>query len=291
MALRNSKALFSATIESDSLSNGPAGKLVAWLESYINIVFPDNAIDYWSNNQYGYASSLKITDPLPKNDDFFGVDRNKCIDHVVSYVRRGNNEGTGIEVGFRLRDQSYVSLTWIKSFGSNDDCWKIAQAISHVLESIVMDNRIPELVVMMGKIPKKNSFSTEPNISGEVTIASTTNSLTVTTQEGKVLEHRVSENAVPLNNYFISCCVNDWTLLFTNFKVPFKVERNHRLLIDDLPGYVFTTRGDTQICGLYVLPPGGDAANDQHYIGYFPLESEAIAAAREHQKAMEVALA
>lgn len=271
---------FNATLPTSDLSIGTAGKLVAWLESYINVVFPNHSVDYWSAYDYGDNPKLLGPDALPISGS-----KERDIHHVVSYVRPGRNEGKIIEVGFYLRDNTLLSLSWLKAFGTSEECWNIARAISEVLDLIVFEQSIPEIADMAQKICTKNSKCREKAIRGDVTICATLNTLTVTTGQGNVLDNRRWDNEGSSSGYSVGLRVKDWEQVLTNLKVAYKVERHNQMMVDDLPDYIFSTRGLTNSKGLYVLLPGGDPLDDADYLGYFESADLAKAAARAHRDA------
>ena len=56
---------FNAVKNGSTIGKGTVGELVRWIEAYVNVLFPDNGIDYWSDHKFGGGSSLKHEDPVP----------------------------------------------------------------------------------------------------------------------------------------------------------------------------------------------------------------------------------
>lgn len=274
------RKFFQASKPSVSLHAGTAGPLVTWLETYINILFPDHSIDRWSSNDYGDNPRLIPTDLLPKT----GINATD-IHHIVCYVRPGRSEGKIIEVGFYLRNSTLLSLTWLKAFGSLEECWNIASAISEALELIMLDQCMPELVDMAKQVTTKYSKCRESAITCGVTISTSINAITVTTGSGMVLDQRQWDGEVSAVKYSVGLRVKDWQVVLTNLKLQFAVVSNDQMMVDDLPGYVLSGRGRKESNGLYVLPPGGDPLNDRDYLGYFQSAEQAKVAARAHRDA------
>ena len=159
-------SMFNATCKANVVGDGTVGATIAWLEKFINVLFPDNGIEYWSDNQYGTGSRyLKRGDLVPGAGCTDG-----CVHHVACYVRPGNCEGRIIEVALSLRDGQFKSLTWMKTFGKEDECWQIARAIDEALNSIIFWEEVPELVSMSEKVPRQQNWHRQTSLAEEVTI-------------------------------------------------------------------------------------------------------------------------
>ena len=273
------KSFFNATCKANVVGDGTVGATIAWLEKFINLLFPDNGIEYWSDNQYGKGPRyLKRDDRLPgagSADD--------CVHHVACYVRPGNCEGRIIEVALSLRGGEFKSLTWMKTFGKVDECWLIARAIDEALNSIIYWNEVPELVAMSEKMPRQQSWHRQTSLTEEVTILSGTDKVLVKTASGLVLDDRCwGGQAYAGSN--ATAVTQDWVTVLTNTNAKFKLVKDttDRLTVPDLPGYVISKRG-IEVDGFYVLPPGGNENDDRTYLGYFPDAAAAIQASRDHQ--------
>ena len=245
------------TSNTKMVGDGTAGDLVDWLERYINVLFPDNGIEYWADNRFGGPTRLKRQDKVPTDGRGVADDE---VHHVACYVREGANEGRIIEVLLYLRGDIYKGLCWIKSFGNADECWMIARAIDGALDSIIFWHELPEIVAMADKMPRQQRWSRETLLKEEVTILTTTDRLLVSTPSGLVLDDLSWADQPNLAKFAIEARVKDWSTVLTNMKATFKC-----------------------VDGFYVLPPGGNEHDDRTYLGYFPDADKAIAAAREHQ--------
>jgi len=178
------------------------------------------------------------------------------------------------------------SLTSIKMFGSEGDAWLIARSISTVLDSISFYHELPEIVEMADKIPRRHSWHRETSLTEAVLIAATSNSLSVVTSCGLVLDHRDWADMGDNAKYYVASRVADWKIALTNMKVGYTESPERRVFIDDLQGYTLSNRGVEGIEGLYVLPPCGNPLDDRDYLGYFKTDAEATSAARAHHASL-----
>ncbi|TXT24380.1 MAG: hypothetical protein FD131_4977 [Rhodocyclaceae bacterium] len=270
---------FNAVCKANAVGDGTVGELVSWLEKFVSILFPDNSIEYWADNQYTGKSGLKRTDSVPAA----GL-TDACVHHVACYVREGSNEGRIIEILFYLRSGDYVSLTWAKTFGSADESWSIARAVDEALTSLIFFGDLPELVTMANKLPRAYRSARETTLKAEITVLSSPDSILVSSASGLVLDARSWAEQGSFAGDNATAVAMDWVTVLTNMKANFRlVKDQHRLIVADLPGYVISNRGVEGCTGFYVLPPGGKAHDDRDYLGYFPSGEDAIAAARDHQ--------
>lgn len=273
---------FNAVKNGSTIGKGTVGELVRWIEAYVNVLFPDNGIDYWSDHKFGGGSSLKHEDPVP------AVGGDDGVHHVACYVRGGHCEGQIIEVGLFLRNGQFKYLTWAKTFGKDDECWMIARAISAALDSLLLWNEIPEVVEMSDKVPRQYRWYRESNLHEEVTIAASYSGLVVSTPSGLILDNRDwSEHGVNAK-FYVESRVQDWKTVLTNTKVRFREVAEKRAVFAELPGYLFTNRGVEGVEGVYVLPPGGRLMFDCDWLGYFPNLDSAVKAAEAHQAAQRL---
>lgn len=270
---------FNAVKPCSIVGDGTVGDLVDWLKTYVDVVFPENGIEYFADHAHSGANALKRFQKAP-----VCVLTDEGIHHVACYVREGNCEGMVIEVAFYLRSERYLSLTWIKSFGTIDECWAIARAIGEALTSITTWTECPEIVDMAMKVPKKHRWDRSSSLTEEVIIAQTMDSLTVSTVSGLVLDNRSWKEEGIHAHYSITPYVKDWVTVLTNMNVSFRVVTDARVFVEDLPGYLISNRGVKGCTGFYVLPPGGNPLDDRQYIGYFLKADAAIEAARGHKQ-------
>lgn len=211
---------FHATRRGKKIGDGTAGVLVDWLNKYINILFPENGIEYWSDNRYADNGAIKrfhnlplVTGPAGNDDD--------TIHHIACYVRQGGCEGRIIEVAFVLKDNSLKSLTWAKTFGSEEECWEISRAIYAALDSIFFYEEIPEIVEMADKLPKDYWWKRESSLSEIIHVKSDAKSLSVKTESGLIFaQHDWFEHGVNAK-FYVESYAKDWNTVLTNMNVNF----------------------------------------------------------------------
>lgn len=262
------------------VGDGTVGALVDWVEKYVNVIFPENGIEYWSDQAFGGSNALPRGALLPV--DGAG---DESAHHVACYVRGGTNEGHIINVLLYLRNDTYKSVTWAKTFGSSEECWQICAALTDALEDILFFKEIPEIVDMADKVPRQHRWHRETNLTEEITISSTMSSLKVATCSGLVLDSRSWVNKGENAHFYVESRVKDWQTVLTNTKCHFKMATERRVIVDDLPGYLITDRGVEGNEGMYVLPPDGNELDDRTWLGYYKTPGAAIQAARQHRDA------
>ena len=210
---------FNAVIKGKTVGDGSIGSLVDWLEKYINVLFPENGIEYWSDTDtLGRVSRLKRLRMVPETGN---ADSN--VHHVACYVRQGGSEGRIIEIGLRLRDGSTQSLSWVKSFGKEDECWEIARAVGSALDSILFYEEVPELVDMAAKLPRQTSWSRETTLTAEVVIGKGKDFLCVSIPGGQIPYVRSYQDRGDYAKDYVELVAKDWELVLANMKAPFKV--------------------------------------------------------------------
>lgn len=259
------------------VGRGTVGDLTHWIEDYANIVAPGNGVEYWSDNQYTNHHGLKPGDVLPE----FGRGPDK-IHHAACYVREGHCEGRVIEVGFYRNDSQLLSLTWAKSFGSEEECWLIARAVSVALDSICNRNAVPEIVAMSRLLPRQYPSSRVTNLRGQVRVIASPVSVTVIDPAGEVIESLSYISYPDVATYYAERRLEDWSLVLSSAGAKFEVYREGHFVLPDLPGYLFTDRGVEGCTGIYVLKPEGNPNDDRDYLGFFQDVPKAIAGAQSH---------
>lgn len=211
---------FRAVRKGNVVGDGTAGALIDWLQLYINLLFPDNGIEYWADNERGYGPGLRRFQPVPAPGREDGQ-----FHHVACYVRDGNCEGKIIHVAFILQADRLLELAWIKSFGSEEECSQIAMAIRHALDSILIWEEIPEIVDMAIKVPKKYRWERKAMSDvGKVTITRDQCSIKVQGENGVVYEDRSWEECGQNAIFAVDAMVTDWPVVLKSMGVTFAVE-------------------------------------------------------------------
>lgn len=142
-----------------TLHHSPVGRLVDWLERYVNGLFPDNGIENWyvPKRMPDMGPFLAREDALPDG-----------IHHVVSSVAPGSNEGDYVYVGLNAHDGTTLRLASVKSFGGSDECWAVARLCSEALTAIFGFHEQPVFVDLWLKLPRDQSWHRNTSLIGEV---------------------------------------------------------------------------------------------------------------------------
>lgn len=281
-----SKKHFCSVKPGKQIGDGTVGDLVDWLETYVNLLFPENGIEYFSDNRFGSTNALKRFQPVPAAGT-----KPEDVHHVACYVRPGNCEGRIIEIALQLRDESLKSLTWMKTFGSSEESWAIAQAIDAALNQILFWYETPEIVEMALKLPKAQKWQRETSLAEEVIVSVTNEAIKVATASGTLFDDRSWSKEDRNAKFYVEPRLQDWEKVLTNMKARYRVVKENRLVVPDCPGYVISDRGVEGRNGYYVLPPGGNPNDDRDYVGYFYMEHNAIKAAQLHRDGKTAELA
>lgn len=284
----------------ETIGNNTIADLVAWLETFVNIVFPDNAIYYWNAPEKRHkvpASSYFIcSDSIPKY-----VSTLDGPHHAICYVRDGASEGYMIEVAYMMRDNTFKYVCNAKYLGWESDAWDIARTLSYVLNTSIGTNEWPMIVDMYLRLPRKYNGDRKANLLESVKITSTTHYMKVHTQSGRVFEEVQCHESEDSTVWRIESLKYDWLKVLTSLDV--KVELDTWLVQQDdrlscLVGqYYLTTRAhaltveEGNAIGWYILLPYANPSLDSSYLGKFDDIDTAVAAATAHHDAKTQTLA
>lgn len=200
--------LFHSVFKGNKIGRGTVSETVKWLEKFITVLFPENGIEWWSYNE-GRGTGLK---------GFLSLPTYKEIHHFGCYVRQGNCEGRIIEIIISMRDQQYLHVASIKSFGSEEECQAIASAISGVLESMTFYEEIPQIVSMVELLPRATWWERVTSFAGTVYIESNLMEITVRA-ENEMLYHQNFQLVEPVNRkFYIESVRQDWLTVLKNMK-------------------------------------------------------------------------
>ncbi|MCX7173901.1 MAG: hypothetical protein NT159_08240 [Proteobacteria bacterium] len=258
-------------VQPTCLHLGSAGELLQWLRAYVDTLFPENGIEYWSGNEYAEGPFvIKEAEVLADIG---------AVHHVACYAHCGSSEGYIIELQLQIRVAGMRRLCYAKAFGAYDDCWAIARACSDALESIFHYGEAPMIVEIAALVPRIPNQKAQFALAGPVQIAMQGDSVTV--MDGScVLDSVTFPNDG--GNYQALAYADDWQFVLESRGIPVKRSQVRFLTAPDLAGYVISDRGVEGCTGFYVLPPGGYEKDDRDYLGYFPLARDALSAARSH---------
>ena len=272
------KKFFNAVRPGMHIGDGTTRALVLWIERYINVLFPDNGIEYWAEHRFGEPDAFKFDDPAPT-----AARQGQAAHlHVACYVRHGG-EANIIEVAFFTQPNNMKYLTFAKCFGDDDESWKIAQAVSTALDSIVYCHEIPEIVDMAEKLPRKFSWMRETTLIEEVGIYATPSSLNISAPKFGLIDNKDWATEGANARFSVQAYLQDWKTVLESMGAKFSVQEDRIVHAVDLPGYTISDRAVPDCAGLYVLPPGSNPKDDRHYLGYFKSEETALAVARLHR--------
>lgn len=251
-----------------------AGDLVAALELLTNTLFPENGIEYWSDNRYT-KSGLKASSALPDVQQ---------LSHVAAHVRDGHNEGRVIAVNFYFNDGSTKNLTWAKSFGNAEECWQIAQMLTEVLDSIILYSEVPVIIEMAQKPPRQYAWYRHTSLTEMVNLSVGVNSLQVSVGD-LILDDLTFTELGEYAHFRVDAYLKDWVCVLSKMKAAHQVILPQEVSVADLLDYRFIPVGSSLIEGYRVAAP---AEHDEADLGFFGSLNDAICAARLHQSTAPV---
>lgn len=209
------------------VGDGTVGDLVRWLERAVNIIFPENGIEYWSGHDFPVSMQARSKQPVPQA----GVEPTS-VHHVACYVRGGSCEGNIIENSLVLRDGTLFNLDWVKTFGKEEENWMIARALNQLLDSIIFWREVPELVDMDKKLPRNFSHERRSNLTERVELVFDEQHLTVRTESGVQFDCRDHSEFGRGAKYAVQAALQDWKTVLTSAGVSF-VEINRASAAND----------------------------------------------------------
>lgn len=191
------------------VGNGTLQELAKWIERFVNVPFPENGIEYWSGHTLGV-----------KKDKTLG----ECnIAHIGCYVTEGSSEGLIIRIMLFMRDGSYIEMPWAKTFGSWDESWEIAKAVSNALESVIIWGDVPLLVEMADLMPRSHNSSRETSLKDPVMIHADKGTLSVSTTGGNLLAKYDFGAKDCLAESCVRAHINDWKTVIGNMRGAYAV--------------------------------------------------------------------
>jgi hypothetical protein len=204
---------FNATSSGKQLGNGTKRDLADWLELYVNVLFPDNSIDYWSDADRFTEEVTLVpnTDTHHHNLRFFAC-----------YVRKGNSEGYRIEVLAMLQNGTHLELVAAKSFGSADVCWNIAAAISDAMESAYFYHNVPEIVEMAKLLPRSWSSSRETILTEPVDVVVTASTIKVRIPGAPEWKRDFTDKGDNAK-FYVESYLKDWNTVLTNMSAKYNL--------------------------------------------------------------------
>lgn len=208
-------------VSKGAIGDGAAGDVQKWIEQYVNVLFPENGIEYWSDNQYTETKALKAFSVFPVAG--FAPEN---VHHVACYVRQGNCEGLIIEISLLLKNGSFTNLCWAKTFGGEEESWSITRAVSQALESIIFFQEVPLIVALYDMLPRKQNSDRFTVLTGPVIVGSDEVSLLVKTVGGQVIHRIDHEGGSEGSKEYIDAYRADWLSILSNMKIPLASQEN-----------------------------------------------------------------
>lgn len=206
--------LFNSVIHGKQIGDGTRGALIRWLEQYVNLLFPDNGIEYWSHGAYNQAHLLSQSIP--------GHDGENGVLHFACFVRKGRSEGRIIDIIALCKDSTYLPIAWIKTFGKTKECWDIAAAVSEAMESIHCYEEVPEIIFFAGLLPKAQPWHRETSLKESVQVIRTDTLLTVKTDSQTLWQVDYSEHCVNAG-FYLEPRLEDWKTVLKNMHARFEI--------------------------------------------------------------------
>ena len=239
---------------------------------------------------------VNCSDPIPKY-----VSTLEGPHHAACYVRDGASEGYMIEVAYMMRDNTFKSVCNAKYLGGEHDAWDIARTVSYVLNNAIACNEWPLIVDMYHRVPRKNNFDRRANLLESVNITTTTHSIKVHTQSGRVFEQEEFHESEDCSAWRVECLKYDWLKVLKSLNVNVELDTWLVQQDDRLPRlsgqYYLTTRAhalsveEGNAVGWYVLLPNANPNLDSSYLGKFDDIDTAVAAATAHPDGQKMAIA
>lgn len=194
-----------------TVGNNTLQEIARWIERFVNVLFPENGIEYWS----GFTLS----------ENKKGKTLGQCnIAHIACYVTEGHSEGLIIRLMLVMRDGSHIEMPWAKTFGRWDESWDIAKAASNAMESIVFWGEVPQLVAMADILPRSHGWSRETNLGEPVEIRVGADTLVVATASGRTLaSYDFSAESAGIAPYKVRDYAADWETVLRNMGAKFSV--------------------------------------------------------------------
>jgi hypothetical protein len=184
-----------------------------WLESFINVVFPDNRVEYWS------TAKEEGRDVAPT----FKIDQH--LRNYGCFVRRGNCEGEVLELYAFFSGGQSTKIGMVKCFDSKEDCWKMAAAISDAIDSLVSYHEVPEIVDFMHVMPRTQASMRSTSLKDEIELCVSAAQVSIRCGEHVLWNRDFSDDAVNAK-FRIAPVVKDWITVLTSMSANFKLTQS-----------------------------------------------------------------
>lgn len=200
-------------------------KLTRFVEDLVQALEPQSGIEYWADVLIAVDSTLER------------IRAGKVFVHnVFAYACSGSNEGMRIEAGVRLRGGEMVLLASAKSFGSDDECWRLAKYLSGAFELLFWYEHQPYIVDMRRALTTafpRPSYTSGGIPSDGFIIDTTDNSISVRHQDGADLD-LWKFNGSDMG-WFIRAYASDWLKVLSAAGAASAVTGPHASVLSEPP--------------------------------------------------------
>lgn len=187
------------------IGDGTAGALVSWLETYLQALFPENSIEYWSRNEWSeHPLDLKPSDLILTSPEAEVRYRS-----AACWTTPGTSEGQILEVYLLRYDRFVYRLAWVKTFDSTDTCWRMVRALQAALEEYLLQDAVPAVVSLyQAFLVHKKAIERRAPANEPLTLNASAETLQVLTTQGQVLfeQHFTGTAAQELAQAYLTDC-------------------------------------------------------------------------------------
>lgn len=198
-----------------------------FVEDLVCALEPESGIEYWSDLLPKVETTLES---LRRRESF--------VHHVFAYAATGSNEGMRIEAGVVLGGGEMITMASAKTFGHDDESWRIARHLSNSLELLFWYEQQPYVVDMLRAVNsaypgRRYNRGAMPRDGFMITTEA--NFISVTNRDGQELDlWRFEEEDV---GAFVQAYAADWLKLLRALHVNVEIVGPHAgRTSDDLRG-------------------------------------------------------
>lgn len=158
---------------------GPVSEMRMHLERLVNVLYPENGIEWFVDALPDYANSKSAGGLSVKGNTILDpAILNHGVTPVVS-VSRGSNEGLKIQCGMLYmetnavsgkRTQQFSLLSIAKTFGSADESWGIARALQAEMEMLFDFEQVSILPSLFAALPRSHQFLRQTDLRGSIQV-------------------------------------------------------------------------------------------------------------------------
>lgn len=190
-------------------------EVLAWIEQYVRVLFPENGIEYWTipGLYEGKRGHAPLRDRLPPH--------NLAGGRVLASAVPGKNEGRRIIVGYASHEGLFAEIADAKFFGKAEDAWQIAIALQAAFEEVFTWQEQPRLVDFALHVPRRRhapSYTLRGASSCQaITVEATDEKVVISTDAGVVL---LAEDLGVAPMHYVKSMLHDWAIVASAFGIP-----------------------------------------------------------------------